>query len=81
MKTLIAIFIVLCWLLCESCKKGYTCACSSENGFYDGFDIRASKKSAEKKCTNYYKSKYETPQPQIDSLPASPVKCELLKGE
>lgn len=57
-----------------SCKRGYTCACSSESGFYDGFDIHDTKKRATKRCKDYYISKY-------DSVSTSSVKCELIKGE
>ncbi|MES2514885.1 MAG: hypothetical protein V4580_12105 [Bacteroidota bacterium] len=81
MKTIASISIAILLGLFASCKKGYTCSCSSNDGFYDGFDIHGSKRNAEKKCENYYKSKYQTPPASADSIPASPVQCELLKGE
>lgn len=57
-----------------SCKKGYTCTCSTEYGYYDGFDIHEMKRRADKKCKEYYKAKYDT-------VTVSNVKCELKKGE
>lgn len=63
-----------------SCKKGYTCACSSDSGFYDGFDIKESKKRAEKKCNEYYKSNYENRLPD-STQNIGTVHCELHKNE
>ncbi len=63
-----------------SCKKGYTCACSSETGFYDGFDIKDSKKRAGKKCNDYYKSNYENRLPD-STQNIGTVHCELHKNE
>ena len=75
MKSIFFIITAATFLVAFSaCKKGYTCACSSPDGFYDGFDIDDSKKRAAKKCDDYYKSQYE-------SIPTNNVSCELRKGE
>jgi hypothetical protein len=81
MKTILILCVTLVVVTLTGCKKGYTCSCSSDDGFYDGFDIHGSKRNAEKKCENYYKSNYQTAPTSTDSIPASPVQCELLKGE
>ncbi len=64
----------------SSCKKGYTCACSSETGLYDGFDIHDTKKKAESKCRGYYKDQY-VDNPRHDTIPIGTVHCEIQKGE
>ena len=74
MKVLVIASFLLASIGIGSCKKGYTCACSTESGFYDGFDIHDSKKRAEKKCSDYERTQYDT-------AFISNVKCELKKGE
>jgi hypothetical protein len=81
MKTIATFFITFIVISITSCKKGYTCSCSSDSGFYDGFDIHASKKNAEKKCNDYYQSNYANQSPQDSTVVIGVVHCELLKGE
>jgi hypothetical protein len=69
--------LILSW---ASCKKGYTCACSSDSGFYDGFDIHETKRRADKKCKEYYKSNYENRLPD-STQNIGTVYCELHKNE
>jgi hypothetical protein len=80
MKKILIILSGIITLSCISCKKGYTCACSSETGFYDGFDIKENKKRAEKKCDEYYKSNYENRLPD-STQNIGTVHCELRKNE
>ena len=78
------IFIILSGIIVlssVSCKKGYTCSCFSDSGFYDGFDIKESKKRAQKKCDDYYKSNYENRPVNDTVVNIGVVHCELNKNE
>jgi hypothetical protein len=52
------IFLLALIISFASCKKDYTCTCTDSNGTSVIFTEKTTKEKAQKKCDDYFNSKY-----------------------